>query len=221
MIRVARNKKPDVLAKKETNWKTTIREASTDAARKKAQEKYQHVDIKDRLVEMFHGKCAYCESAITHIDYGHIEHFKPKSTPTYHELAVEWNNLLLACGRCSGAENKGSKFPLENEDGPLINPVDEEPSHHFSFDFDLKLRLANVLGVSKRGETTRIILGLNRPELVKRRSDFVKKLWVIAGRYNEDDDARAIVDSATDSKEEYAAFARSLKRFIESNVVAC
>jgi len=58
------------------------------------------------------------ESEITHIDYGHIEHFKPKGTPAYYEFAVEWNNLLLACGRCNGAENKGAKSPLANKGGP-------------------------------------------------------------------------------------------------------
>lgn len=214
MIRVTRTKQPAVLEKKGAKWKKSIREATTDAARQNAQGKYKHADIKNALVEMFHGKCAYCESAITHIDYGHIEHFKPKSTAAYYELAVDWSNLLLACGRCNGAEHKGMKFPLKNEGGPLVNPTEEEPSQHLAFDFDVKLRLANVLGVSGRGEVTRRLLGLNRPELVRRRSDFVKKLWVIAGRYNEDDAAREIIDSAVDAKEEYAAFARALKKFI-------
>lgn len=214
MIRVTRSKKPDVLTEKEAGWKKNIRLASTESARKQAQDKYQHKDIKKALVDMFHGKCAYCESAINHVDYGHIEHFKPKGTPAYFELAVDWNNLLLACGRCNGAEHKGSKFPLEDEDGPLVNPVDEELSEHLRFDFDPHLKLANVLGISKRGETTRKILGLNRPELVKRRSNFVKKLWVIAGHYHEDVAARNIVDAATDPKEEYVAYARALKVFI-------
>lgn len=218
MIRVNRTKKPDVLTAKEASWKKKIRETSPDAARQKAQAKYQHVDIKTALVDMFHGKCAYCESAITHIDYGHIEHFKPKSTPAYYELAIDWDNLLLACGRCNGVENKGTKFPLEDEDGPIVNPVEEEPSQHLSFDFDPVLKLANVLGLSKRGETTRKILGLNRPELVKRRSNFIKKLWVIAVRYHEDEAARDIVDSAIDPKEEYVAFARALRAFVQARV---
>ena len=117
MIRVSRTKKPALLANKEANWKKDIRLASTDAARKNAQDRYKHEAIKEALVAMFHGKCAYCESDITHIDYGHIEHFKPKSTPAYFELAVEWDNLLLACGRCNGAENKGTKFPLADKGG--------------------------------------------------------------------------------------------------------
>ena len=218
MIRVTRTKKPNVLSKREANWKKNIRSASTESSRKQAQGNYRHGDIKKALVDMFHEKCAYCESTITHIDYGHIEHFKPKGTPAFYELAVDWNNLLLACGRCNGAENKGTKFPLEDEDGPLVNPVEEEPSEHLRFDFDPRLKLANVLGISKRGETTRKILGLNRRELVKRRSDFVKKLWVIAVRYNEDDEARDIIDSAIDPKEEYVAFARALKVFVQAGV---
>lgn len=218
MIRVIRSGKPKHLAKKEASWKKKIRLATTESARTKAQCKYRHKEIKNALVDMFHGKCAYCESAITHIDYGHIEHFMPKSMPAYYELAVEWGNLLLACGRCNGAENKGAKFPLEDEDGPLVNPVEEEPSEHLRFDFDPALKLANVLGISKRGETTRKILGLNRPELVKRRSDFVKKLWVISGRYHDDDAARDIIDAAIDPKEEYVAFARALQKFIKAKV---
>ena len=212
MIRVTRTKKPALLVDKAASWKREIRSASTDAARENAQGKYRHDEIKQALVEMFHGKCAYCESHITHIDYGHIEHFKPKSSPAYFELAVEWNNLLLACGRCNGAENKGTKFPLANKGGPLVNPVKESPSPHLRFDFDPMLKLANVLGISKRGETTRTILGLNRPELLKHRSKFVRKLWVISSRYYDDAVAREIIDSAIRPEEEYSAFARVLKK---------
>ena len=217
MIRVTRTKKPALLVDKAASWKREIRSASTDAARKKAQGKYGHDEIKQALVEMFHGKCAYCESYVPHIDYGHIEHFKPKSTPAYFELAVEWNNLLLACGRCNGVENKGTKFPLAKEGGPLVNPVKENPPRHLRFDFDPMLKLANVLGVSKRGETTQTILGLNRPDLLKHRSKFVRKLWVISSRYYDDADAREIIESALHPKEEYSAFALALKSNLKPN----
>ena len=210
MIRVFRTKKPALLAVNEVSWKKDIREASTEDARKRAQDKYKHREIKKALTSMFHGKCAYCESAITHIDYGHIEHFKPKGTPAYYELAVDWDNLLLACGRCNGAENKGAKFPLAAQGGPLVNPVKERPSRHLRFDFDPKLKIANILGITRRGETTQKILGLNRPALLKHRSTFVKKLWVIAMRYHQDAQARDIIDASTSPKEEYSAFAAEL-----------
>jgi uncharacterized protein (TIGR02646 family) len=218
MIRVTRTQKPPLLAAKEANWKRHIRLASTDAARKIAQDKYKHENIKDALIEMFHGKCAYCESDITHIDYGHIEHFRPKGTPAYYELAVDWDNLLLACGRCNGPENKGTKFPLVDKGGPLVNPVKEEPTTHLRFDFDLRLKLANVLGISRRGETTQRTLGLNRPQLLKHRSKFVAKLWVIARRYHEDSAAREIIDSAICPQEEYSAFALAIKNRVCSRI---
>ena len=78
MIRVNRVVKPGVLVAKEAKWKAEIRAASTPQAREKAQNKYRHKQIKEALIAMFHGKCAYCESRMMHIDYGHIEHFKPR-----------------------------------------------------------------------------------------------------------------------------------------------
>jgi uncharacterized protein (TIGR02646 family) len=162
---------------------------------------------------MFHGKCAYCESAITHIDYGHIEHFRPKAVPAYYELAVDWDNLLLACGRCNGAENKGTKFPGAGAGGPLVNPTEEDPSVFLRFDFDVATKLANVLDVSERGETTWKTLGLNRPDLARRRSNFVRKLWFIGLRYHQDQEARDIIDLAVGESAEYSAFAREVRKF--------
>jgi uncharacterized protein (TIGR02646 family) len=218
MIRVHRGPKPNILVKEEAKWKRAIKSASTDTARKTAQNKYRHKEIKAALDRSFHGKCAYCESHIQHVDYPHIEHFRPKSIPEFYELAVDWENLLLACGRCNAVENKGVKFPTTAEKGPLVNPAEEDPSHHLGFDFDPKTKLANVLGITDRGETTWKILGLNRPDLVRHRSDFVKKLWIIATRYHEDHEAQGIIDEAVNEKAEYSAFARELKRNIDNHL---
>ena len=79
---------------------------------------------------------------------------------------------------------------------------------HLLFDFDLATKLANVLDRSKRGSITWKTLGLNRPDLVRRRSDFVKKMWFIATRYHRDPEAREIIDLAVQDSSEYAAFAR-------------
>jgi uncharacterized protein (TIGR02646 family) len=218
MIQVFRTKKPAILDTKEAQWKAAIQAATTKKARLVAQNKYRNKQIKAALTEMFKGKCGYCESRIVHIDYGDIEHFRPKSIPEFYTLAVDWKNLLLACGRCNGAENKGVRFPGAGERGPLIDPTAEDPSQHLSFDFDPVTKLANILGISLRGETTWRILGLNRPELVRLRSDFVKKLWAVAVRYELDPEAKAIIDQAVNGDEEYAAFSRELKRRIDSGV---
>jgi len=69
MIRVERGAKPAVLAANGEKWKIAIRSAKSPGERKKAQKNYQHRQIKEALIAAFHGKCAYCESAITHVDY--------------------------------------------------------------------------------------------------------------------------------------------------------
>ena len=83
---------------------------------------------------MFGGKCAYCESRITHVDYGHIEHHVPKAGPNGRpKRTFQWSNLLLACGRCNGSENKGDRFPTARQGGPIVNPCKDDPADHFEF----------------------------------------------------------------------------------------
>jgi hypothetical protein len=73
---------------------------------------YAHQSVKAALIAAQYGKCAFCESQITHISYGDVEHFRPKagyrqsaadamSTPGYYWLAYEWDNLLLSCQLCN------------------------------------------------------------------------------------------------------------------------
>jgi uncharacterized protein (TIGR02646 family) len=157
---------------------------------------------------MFHGKCAYCESKVTHVDYGHIEHYRPKSL--FPELTFEWDNLLLACGICNGAEHKGDRFPEAADGGPLLNPCEEEPAPHLRFSFDQRAGLASVYGRTGRGRTTERLLGLNRPELRKFRSRVIKKLAVLAQLAKTNPSAAALLAEAKQDDEPYAAFARAL-----------
>jgi uncharacterized protein (TIGR02646 family) len=70
---------------------------------------YKENAVRESLTEMFHSKCAYCESKITAIYNGDIEHFRPKGKiqeanppkPGYFWLASEWENLLFACPFCN------------------------------------------------------------------------------------------------------------------------
>ncbi|SMO63121.1 TIGR02646 family protein [Chryseobacterium rhizoplanae] len=99
---------------------------------------YSDKKIRKLLVKMFHGKCAYCESKITAIYNGDIEHFRPKGKihdatpkkPGYFWLAAEWDNLLFACPFCNQTNThefkngniieekvfgKHDQFPLDTE----------------------------------------------------------------------------------------------------------
>lgn len=216
MIRVERTAKPAVLEEKQTDWTTALLRAVTKTAKKRAEGKYRHRDIKVALVAMFHGKCAYCESKITHIDYGHIEHYRPKSKPHFRHLTFEWNNLLMSCAVCNGAEHKGDRFPEAAEGGPIINPCDEEPLEHFDFFFDPQARLASVVGKTVRGRTTEQLLALNRPDLRAHRSHRVTMLSALSLHARSDPAARRLIVEACHDDAEYAAFARQLTADLEA-----
>jgi uncharacterized protein (TIGR02646 family) len=207
MIKVARSPKPAILERKQQAWTRALLSASTDAEKRKAEAKYKHRSIKDVLVAMFHGKCTYCESKISHVDYGHIEHFKPKSR--FPDLTFEWTNLLLSCPICNGPEYKGDRFPEGSEGGPLINPCDDKPEEHFQFIFDSVAKLASVIGKTTRGQTTERVLGLNRSNLREYRSKVIMTLYVLSDYAKTDPDAQTLLAEACLDEGEYAAFVRS------------
>ena len=192
-------------------WQRALLSADTVAKRDRAEEKYRHKEIKKTLVRMFCGKCAYCESKIIHVDYGHIEHFLPKRGPKGRpDLVFEWTNLLLACGMCNGVEYKSDRFPTDDEGGPLVNPCEDDPEYHFEFHFDPVTRLASVYGSTPRGVATEKLLGLNRYELRDYRSKQIRRLVVLAQCATSNTKAAELLREAKQSDAEYAAFARKL-----------
>lgn len=157
---------------------------------------YRAPAVKDALSELFHGKCAYCESRIGHTQPMDIEMFRPKGAvveapehPGYWWLANDWDNLLPACIDCNrqrvhGTKHrqmsgKGNRFPLVDETTRVYEPGDpldaEEPllldpcvDHPDDhLAFDWD---GTVSGRTERGQTTITVLGLNRPGLVDARS---------------------------------------------------
>lgn len=219
MIFVKRSQKPKILVKNEVIWTKKIKESKekydankTESNKNdldKAIKKYNHPEIKSSLESMLHGKCAFCESFIQNVDYGDIEHFKPKSK--FPELAVSWDNLLLACKKCNGKEQKGDEWPTLQNGGPLINPSEENPEDFFEFEFDEETMVSIVKPLNPRGITSERIYGLNKHELLKDRNKYVKMLVFIARRYNQDNEAKLIIDEAVKDQGEYAAFARMVK----------
>lgn len=70
---------------------------------------YSDRKVKDKLIDLFNEKCAYCESKFLHVYSGDVEHFRPKGKikeatpqkPGYYWLAANWDNLLLSCRNCN------------------------------------------------------------------------------------------------------------------------
>jgi 5-methylcytosine-specific restriction endonuclease McrA len=73
---------------------------------------YGSREVREALHEMFHGKCAYCESKIAGSQDTDVEHYRPKKGvteakkagvvhPGYWWLAMKWENLVLSCQHCN------------------------------------------------------------------------------------------------------------------------
>ncbi len=211
MIPVMRIPKPEVLERHAERWQAALLAASSEAGRKRAESKYRHPQVRDALKKMFHGKCAYCESKIDHVDYGKIEHYHPKrGRHGRPDLAFDWSNLLWACGKCNGPECKADQFPVAADGGPLVNPCDDDPAQHFEFTYDPVSRVASVYGRTERGRVSELVLGLNRRDLRAYRSVQVRKLLALAQFAVSDPEAAELLRQATDADAEYAAFARVL-----------
>lgn len=154
---------------------------------------YAHPDIRQALDKLFHGKCAYCETAIAATQPGDIEHFRPKlraldtdgtvAPDHYWWLAYEWENMLPVCVVCN--RSKGSRFPLKGErakvraTGPalkrerplLLDPCVDRPEKELVFTEE-----GLVVSDTERGRTTIEVLSLNREALVARRKEVASAL---------------------------------------------
>jgi len=219
MIAVQRPPKPQVLQRNGAKWQADLQSvlslpSPTKNQIARAQNKYRHRAVKDALVAMFHGKCAYCESKITVVTYGSIDHFYPKSA--YVALTFAWENLLLTCDICNDSGHKGTQFPLDREGHPLlIDPTDgvTDPLAHLDFVWDAVAGLASIFGRDERGRTVESTFDLNgirgRRELIDHRSRYVKRLFALLRLAQQGDaEAAVLLREAVQADAEYCAFAR-------------
>lgn len=215
MIKVNRTPKPAILEQNATSWTANYLDAKKKFEQNPSPEnkklvettekKYNQETVKSALIEMFNGKCAYCESHIIHINYGDIEHFRPKSK--FPEFCFEWDNLLLSCSICNGKSNKGNKFPLEREGGFIVNPVEENPNDFFRFEFDVITKQFLIFPINQRGITTLKTIDLNRENLVEYRTrQLSKNISKIIEIIDKDKDKLNLFFNGFSNKDEFSAF---------------
>jgi hypothetical protein len=150
-------------------------------------------DAKPALMAAQHKKCAFCESSVSHISYGDVEHFRPKAgyhskrnepliQPGYWWLAYTWNNYSVSCQICNqqlkknlfplgfnGVRATGPADDLSLENPLLIDPMQDNPLDHIEF----REELAVARERSAKGEATIDVAGLNRPDLLEMR----RRIW--------------------------------------------
>jgi hypothetical protein len=124
---------------------------------------YRHPPNKSALRVACFDKCMYCESKVTQVYWGDVEHIKPKDV--FPELEFDWDNLGFVCSRCNG--EKSNKW----SDGiPFIDPFTEDPDNHLAAVGPFIFHRNG----SERGEYTWREIGLNRSELIERRNTRIK-----------------------------------------------
>ena len=150
------------------------------------------------LLELSHGKCAYCEQPIVGTPEAGLDRFRPKagavgldgpySSEHYWWLAYEWENLYPSCAACNKA--KGPKFPV---DGPrvairaptsvltterrlLVDPFADDPKRHLDFN-----DVGEAVPLTSAGDVTIATLALNRPPLVAERAKLAAGLLAELG----------------------------------------
>lgn len=126
---------------------------------------YKAPQNKRALVEASRGKCMYCESRVTDVYFGDVEHIRPKDL--FPDLEHDWNNLGFVCAKCNNS--KSNKW---FEETPFINPYLENPSEEIAA---LGQWLFHRPG-SDRGRVTIHEINLNRPALLENRLEKLKRI---------------------------------------------
>jgi uncharacterized protein (TIGR02646 family) len=144
------------------------------------------------LVQLFHEKCAFCESGIPDLRVrGVVDHLRPKwgtrglgqeyANDHYWWLAYVWSNLYLTCVECN--KQRGPRFPVDGArvSGPgvdetiekplLLDPCHDDPAEHLRFDAS-----GVVKPLTHKGANSIELWGLNRPALLRRRAALGREL---------------------------------------------
>ena len=187
MRNVKRLKKPDSLKNNGSRWASELRDhldhcsCTGDKVDDKYYDRYNTKSVKETLKEMSNELCCYCEARTGVVEFGNIEHLKPKKK--FPKYTYDWENLHLICTACNTM--KGEKYDSQY---PILAPVNDIPIAK-----DLTYRF-NELGVwrdwkTMRGKTTADDPDLNRDDLRDVRTKvFLKALELVNKMNNNADD---------------------------------
>ena len=88
-------------------------------------DRYRKTDVKQALDDIFHGKCAYCESLYAKTQPVDVEHYRPKGKVDdadghrgYWWLAMDWLNLVPSCIHCN--RKSGQRTPNPDDQGTMV-----------------------------------------------------------------------------------------------------
>lgn len=133
---------------------------------------YRETALKSHLILEAHGKCMYCESRISHVYFGDVEHIRPKSL--FQAFRLAHDNLGLVCAICNNAKGE-----FWDDLFPLLNPYEDDPEQEL-------LPLGFMIARRPSHERARLTIEkvqLNRPALMERRKERIDLLQSLADQY--------------------------------------
>jgi uncharacterized protein (TIGR02646 family) len=164
MKNVKRLSMPESLKKNAANWTRNLLSKIEECNRNKTEvpdafyNYYNQKDVKERLKIMYNGLCCYCESRTGVVEFGHIEHRKPKKK--FPKDTYNWHNLHLGCTRCN--TKKGEKYSAKY---PILDAVKDTIPKYLTYAVNSRGVWPKAL--KKRGETTIQLADLNDEKLRK------------------------------------------------------
>ena len=196
---------------------------------------YGAKSVKNALTRAQYDKCCFCESPVTQVAYGDVEHFRPKGgyrqtsvdplgKPGYYWLSYDWNNLFFSCQICN-QRHKGNLFPLDDsnrrakshhddiaDEAPLfVDPGAMNPEEFITFNEEQPIPINNNI----IGRTTITALGLDRLKLNEARLEWLAYLKffknVLESRPGTPlaEEAGTFIERAKSNQSKYAAMARA------------
>lgn len=174
MIRLAKRPRPQVLILNGVQWTQDLMQHVLNGTKAPDHIKgrYRHAEIKTEVALETNGKCAYCESHVTHQYPGDVEHIIPKGV--FPRLTFTWSNLSFVCYWCNN-----HKHDKVDKSCKLLNPYLDLIDDHLRAFGPLVLHVNN----SKRGELTHKEIKLNRKELIERRIEAIKSLQNLIDKF--------------------------------------
>ena len=243
MIRIVKPKRiPQIL--RTNGKKKTLAQCNSYTKNSKAYERgqkkfdfdskiYGHKTVKDALIKSQHDKCCFCESKVTHISYGDVEHFRPKAgvrqisgaqleKPGYYWLAYEWSNLFFSCQLCN-QRYKENLFPLvkpgdrarsHNDDIDIEKPIFVNPTEDAEKFVSFRAEVIFAIDDNPRGKATIKALGLDRDKLNDIRKEYYDMLKVVYEVANlkpsipASKRAKDLIERSVQSSSQYASMIR-------------
>lgn len=178
MIRLYRLALPPELAEQLDDRTGKLREKRADGSVARAEWKSAR-NVRTQLTVHLTGmttgirRCMYCGDGLG----TDIDHFEPLAEAP--SRAFDWPNHLLACSHCN-SHQKRELFPRDEDGAPLlVDPTAEDPYEHL----ELVLSTGVYEALTRRGDITIEVFGLNRADLVRgRASAFVRTVSMLRDR---------------------------------------